>query len=51
MRPILNDLGSVGPRAISAAQAFKNMSEISAFSFHERFDERELMSAQAAIVI
>ncbi|MEH2587769.1 hypothetical protein [Bradyrhizobium sp. AZCC 1721] len=39
------------PSALSAPPAFKHMGDNSAFRFHDRFEESELSSAEAAVVV
>jgi hypothetical protein len=41
----------VGPNAHAALLAFKNMSDISAFRFHDRFEESEPSCAEAAVMV
>jgi hypothetical protein len=41
----------VGPTALSALRAFEHVDDNSAFRFHDRSEESELSSAQAAVMV
>jgi hypothetical protein len=41
----------IGPSALSAPLAFKHMGDNSTFGFHDRFEESELSSAEAAVMV
>jgi hypothetical protein len=41
----------IGPGALSTPPAFKHMGDNSAFRFHDRFEESEFSSAEAAVMV
>jgi len=51
MRGAANWAALIGPSALSASLAFKNMDDIAAFRFHDRFEESELPSAEPAVMV